>query len=218
MNAVLDALKDVSGVIVVKHSMAEHNEKDHLHVYYEHEGVSSRNALDALKLKAKVIFGLSDKKITNGVWAWSNPNTSAHAFWRYAMYEKGDVTKKVYRRVGAECLLWNLGIEKPDMPEYRPANHTINIVSHSGPKLTTQSKMQKFYKYFKDSITPDQLVDYSVIADLLDDYATGGFNENAAPQYIEYVMYNYLKDSGDTARFSDRKKEWIHRVLSRLKK
>lgn len=219
VDAAIKALKDVSGVIVIKHGY-EINEKDHLHVYYIHRGVSSRNALDELKKEVKIIFGLpTDRKLTNAAWSWTNPNTSIEAFWRYAMYEKGP--SQTYARVGATCVYWNVGDEKPSPPPSRPHTTSIIVNQSKVSKVTSQQKQQNFYnKIVKPYVTmhPDKLIDYAVIATLLDNWAMGGFNEMAAPQYIEYAMYNYLKDSGDVPRFFDRQSEWVHRVLARMKK
>jgi len=218
MNAALDALKDVSGVIVVKHSH-ELNEKDHLHVYYPHIGVSSRNALDALKIKAKVIFGMPDRKLTNADWSWSNPNTSIEAFWRYAMYEKG--SKQVYARVGAVCSIWNVGDEKPSPPPARPSNQIINIVNSATTRLTTSAKQAKFYKYVKEYVKENPIdsgISYTDLTGMLYEYSTGGFNENAAPQYVEYAMYHYCKDNGEHEKAAQSKSAWISRIMSRMKK
>lgn len=220
VDAAVKALKDLSGVIVIKHGY-ELNEKDHLHVYYIHKGVSSRNALDQLKKEVKPIFGLPiDKKLTNASWSWTNPNTSVESFWRYAMYEKGP--SQTYARVGAECIYWNVGDEKPSPPPSRPNNTTIVINQRPPPsKITSQQKQLKFYNsVVKPYVTmhPETVIDYNLIAVLLDNSATGGFNEMAAPQYIEYAMYNYLRDSGETDRFHERQKDWVHRVLSRMRK
>jgi len=94
------------------------------------------------------------------------------------------------------------------------------VVASTRKNQTTADKQAKFYKYVKEYYTenPDQVIDYFGLATLLDDYAKGGFNEMAAPQYIEYAMYNYLKETGDKVRFEDRQATWCNRVLARMKK
>lgn len=84
----------------------------------------------------------------------------------------------------------------------------------------TMDKQAKFYKYVKEYVdsNPEEALGYTDIAELLYEYSSGGFNEMAAPQYIEFAMYHYLKDSGDRQKSQDAKENWRNRVLARLRK
>lgn len=207
-------LNDLSGCCVVEHRDAT---RIHYHVFYVFKIplAPSRNALDIWKSKFRELYEIPAD------WAFSNANQKLEDFYKYTLYEKykglikDDIGK--YKRPGSKLIINNTGQAAPEPPE-RPV--TVDLRSASQKKPTTAEKQQKFYRFVKGYYdeNKDEVIDYNGIAQLLADYWQTGGSEVTAPQYINFAMYNYLKDSGDKSKFQDHKQDWVSRVLSRIKK
>lgn len=218
----LKYLTSLSNVVVVQHEEAN---RKHLHCYIVHTKPITRKTF-VTHLKSHSAFtelnGQKDFMV-------SDPNT-LESYWRYTMsgYKVGG--RNVYddfAKDGATCLHYDIsGSER--LPDYPVRGNTNQIIVQNNTQnipqkktITTQEKQNKFFiycdEYFNDKLNDDE-INYFNIAKLLYAYAKGGFNEHAAPQYIEYAMYNLLSKRGESAKLEESRMDWCQRVLARLKK
>lgn len=222
-----DYFKDISGCVVVEHREGlTQKERPHYHIW-----IPPSDSIPRIKRALRSYY---DEKNEDLNW-----NTHANAYYSvtpHNSYEKWlkytiDPEKASVKK--PTIVLWNL---PGSPPEVRPAAELIvsgldggiapsgatgpTVVVASRKHVTTEDKQKKFYQFVKEYYQENkgEEVSYNSVARLLDDYAKGGFNEMAAPQYIEFAMYNYLKDSGDKVRFKERQEDWVTRVLARLRK
>lgn len=97
----------------------------------------------------------------------------------------------------------------------------VKDVSAVAPKpkpKTTEEKMIKFAQYvyecYQDDI--DVLLDEDFAIECLIEYSKGGFNDNAAGQYVRYALYYVCDKLGDSMRHrrAAMKSLWKERVKS----
>jgi len=219
--------------VVVRHS-ADIAEREHLHIFIQHDKNTSRPTL--LKRWAQVpcladLHGQSNFSLKPSL-------GDVDAYWRYTMsgYKIGDGkfhSRNMYdefAKDGATCLHYD--ISGRNQPEPYPArgvpekiiinnNEVINnnnLIKSARKTPTTQEKQHKFYlyceKYYKEF--KDESITYVKIFKLLHAYASGGFNENCTSMYAEYAMYNLCKARDLTEQLEETQNQWVRRALNRL--
>lgn len=224
-------IKDLSGVAVGEHLRGKRAEKPHYHCWLPSDILSYKD-LSGVPFQEQLRNWYNDR-IPNLAW-----KTNGNAYWAWKSHDSLERWIEYVFKTKSECkqpsvILWNLPGEPPrshaDLISATPGEGgsaadgvpvPAVVVAPSRKNLTTQDKQAKFYRYVKQYVdeNPEEVLCYSDITDLLYEYSTGGFNEMAAPQYVEYAMYHYLKDTGDKVRSLEVKESWRARILSRLRK
>lgn len=217
----LKYLTSLSNAVVVQHEEAN---RKHLHCYIVHTKPITRKTF-VTHLKSHSAFtelnGQKDFMV-------SDPNT-LESYWRYTMsgYKVGG--RNVYddfAKDGATCLHYDIsGSER--LPDYPVRGNTNQIIVQNNTQnipqkktITTQEKQHKFYLYCEEYIKefPEYEINYDNIIDLLYHRHTGGFNENAAPQYVEYAIYRLLHARGERAKIQENCEKWRLRILRKMGK
>lgn len=215
-----DYFNDISGCAVVQHMHGlVQKERPHYHIW-----LPSGYNVNSTK---KLLRDYYDSKIADLKW-----NTHANAY--YTVKEHDSIEKwleYVIDPAKADCkkpeiLCWNISdrsrpvvrsLDELILPDLSGSESKVTVVS-ARKHITTQDKQAKFYKYVKEfyELSPGHAVDHVVISDLLYEYSTGGFNVNAAPQYIEYALYHQLKAMGDTVSLEQNKAHWTRQIMKKM--
>lgn len=216
----IEYFTNIEGCVIVEHKEGLiQKERPHYHIW-----LPSSHTIDSTKRALRSYY---DTKTSELKW-----NTHANAYYSVTPHDNFqkwidytiDPEKSQVKKPSIQ--LWN---RSEPRPEVRIIDNLVlpGLSIVSPPVATTVKKHQntldkqaKFYNFVKEYVSenPQEVLGYTDITGLLYEYSKGGFNEMAAPQYIEFAMYHYLKDSGDTIKSEEVKHSWTTRVMSRLRK
>lgn len=216
-----DIIKKLSNVVAVIHQKGMYAEKPHYHIYLEVEKDIKK---DNLKRLLKSQDGWKELLLDPKTYSFStSTDYTIDSFWKY-VWDKNK---------GQEFVTWN--IPGPQLPI--PVRSDENIISlvFSGDTVatkdvsavvakvkpkTTEEKMTKFAQYVYECYQDDSdiLLDEDFVIDCLIEYSKGGFNDNAAGQYVRFALFYVCDKVGDSLRTRRlaMKQLWKERVKKRF--
>jgi len=215
-----EIIKKLLNVVAVVHKRGMFAEKPHYHIYYVSDKEIKK---DNLKRLLKATEGWKQLLLDPKTYSFSTSSDyTIESYWKY-VWDKDK---------GQELITWNIpGIQLP-VP-VRSSENIISLVYSEGyvvkdvsavatklkPK-TTEEKMTKFAQYVYECYQDDTdaPLDEDFVIDCLIEYSKGGFNDNAAGQYVRFAMYYVCDKVGDSLRHRKHamKQLWKERVKKRF--
>lgn len=222
-----EALKKISGIVVVMHEKGTKGERPHYHIYYDHNFVASKESVtNHLKKTWLTVFeGLDGRK---GDYSFkSESDWTLETYWQYVW----DELKKPGRKPSLVC--WNLEREQLLIPDvivhdFGDTNMVPTFVEVKAPKKkTTKQKLEAFYQnvlkpYAEENPMAD--IDKDLILDLIYDYwhcesSEGCEKLQAVQMYVDYAEYRYYEDAGESRKSQAQRArdDWKERAKLHMK-